>query len=145
MTTERQDRVRKYVQSQAALQAMRKREEDQRNPFEIQEQITMKTFLAAGKDLAKELYDEGFENDEILNFFERTSEQLNNLNDGKEEIIKMEEGLRKLCSKYDDIAIELSKKRELIIREFDKWLLDELNELKSLSTVTPVLDTPLIK
>ena len=40
MTTERQDRVRKYVQSQAALQAMRKREEDQRNPFEIQEQIT---------------------------------------------------------------------------------------------------------
>ena len=35
--------------------------------------------------------------DEILNFFERTSEQLNNLNDGKEEIIKMEEGLRKLC------------------------------------------------
>ena len=68
--------------------------------------------------------------DEILNFFERTSEQLNNLNDGKEEIIKMEEGLRKLCSKYDDIAIELSKKRELIIREFDKRLLDELNELK---------------
>ena len=36
MTTERQDRVRKYVQSQAALQAMRKREEDQRNPFDIQ-------------------------------------------------------------------------------------------------------------
>ena len=30
---------------------------------------TMKTFLAAGKDLAKELYDEGFENDEILDFF----------------------------------------------------------------------------
>ena len=52
--------------------------------------------------------------DEILNFFERTSEQLNNLNDGKEEIIKMEEGLRKLCSKYDDIAIELSKKGNLL-------------------------------
>ena len=68
--------------------------------------------------------------DEILIFFERTSEQLNNLNDGKEEIIKMEEDLRKLCSKYDDIAIELSKKRELIIKEFDARLLDELNELK---------------
>ena len=68
--------------------------------------------------------------DEILIFFERTSEQLNNLNDGKEEIIKMEEDLRELCSKYDDIAIELSKKRELIIKEFDARLLDELNELK---------------
>ena len=68
--------------------------------------------------------------DEILSFFERTSEQLNNLNDGKEEIIKMEGDLRKLCSKYDDISIKLSKKRELIIREFDKRLLEELNELK---------------
>ena len=68
--------------------------------------------------------------DEILSFFETTLEQLNNLNDGKEEIIKMEEGLQKLCSQYDDISIKLSKKRELIVKEFDKRLLDELNELK---------------
>ena len=40
MTTERQQRIRKYVQSQAALQALKQREQQQRNPFDIQEQIT---------------------------------------------------------------------------------------------------------
>ena len=41
MTTEREDRIRKYVQSQAAQQALKARQEQekQRNPFDVQEQI----------------------------------------------------------------------------------------------------------
>ena len=67
---------------------------------------------------------------EILIFFETTSAQLNNLNDGKEEILGMEKDLQKLCGLYDDISIKLSQKRELIVKEFDRRLTNELNELK---------------
>ena len=68
--------------------------------------------------------------DEILSFLLATQEQLKNLNDGNEEIQKMEKGLRILCSQYDDISVNLSKKRELLIQEFDRRLHDELNELR---------------
>lgn len=67
---------------------------------------------------------------EILNFFETTSAQLNNLNDGKEEILGMERDLLKMCGQYDDISIQLSQKRELIVKEFDRRLTNELSELK---------------
>ncbi len=68
--------------------------------------------------------------DEIMSFYKMTLEQLNHLNDGKEEILKMEHDWQSLCSQYDKISAKLSEKRELLIKEFDKRLVNELSELK---------------